>query len=239
MLGMLGNQLARRFTSSSRTRVSAQIKFCCIEEGRGGTLRFRNPLMRPVQYDGEAQERIRYVGTLGVKTCRADPWYNTAGDRTVRNDAEADFFRTTTREKLKEHTAAHDWDPKTSESRILHPLLLVCPEPTGKPQDSPIPQKHLRAEQSGFYVAEGVREFLGLPSSPSNSGRLQAASGFVVWHPRGEPVLAPHEQRGTAWRVVGEQGNLEAAVPELKGYQKSPEYRVDDWTIVRQAWECR
>ncbi|TKA79277.1 hypothetical protein B0A55_04237 [Friedmanniomyces simplex] len=213
--------LARRFTSSSRTRVSAPIKFRCIEEGRGGTLHFRNPLTRPVQFEDEAQERIRHVGTLGVKTCvgvyfaidddrcfvahinaytqRADPWYSTVGDRTVRNDAEADFFRTATREKLKEHAAAHDWDPKTSESRILHSLLLFCRSQRGS----------------------------------------RRTSGFVVWHPGGEPALAPYEQRGTAWRVVGEQGNLEAAVPELKGYQKSSEYRVDDWTIVRQAWECR
>ncbi len=259
MRSILPTHLLRRFISSSGSRCSPPTAFRYIDEGQGATLRFREPLQHHVQYDREAQQRIRHVGVLGVKTCvgvyfaidddccfvahinayvqRVNPSYSTVGDRTVLNDAEADFFRTATREKFKEHAAANGRDPNRARSRILRSLLLVCPEPMGKPRDSPIPQKHLRAEQTGFYVAQGVKDFPGLPPS-SPIGLLQAASGFVVRHPGGKPELAPYVQCETTWSTENEE-DLEAAAPELQGYQKSPEYGVDQWTIVRQGWERR
>lgn len=100
-------------------------------------------------------------------------------------------------------------------------LLLVCPDP-GVPLASH--EASTREKKTGWWVLEGIREFLSVPASEAQHTTHQ---GFVVHYEGGEPplmVLYPSDE-------------------DLKAQQKDEKKPKElvDWVAVREkdveAWE--
>ncbi|KAK4549486.1 hypothetical protein LTR36_006483 [Oleoguttula mirabilis] len=210
---------------------SGKIKFRCVDESRGGTFSFRNP--DSAKSGAEDPELIQYIGTSGVKTCVGvyfklsddrcflahingvirDKEDDNRATRVCPSDADGEAIKNIVKEKLEAEAQQEQWDKP--DMIIRESLLMVCPEPETyaiftELGDGP-------TKQTGWWVAEGIREFLNLPDAP-----LMMKAGFVVGHRDGHRQLLTHDS------VAASSG---VDPPELAGYEKVPERAAGDWPV--------
>ncbi|KAK5689696.1 hypothetical protein LTR97_012695 [Elasticomyces elasticus] len=213
----------------------ARTKFRFVGEDEGATLHFGGPLYAALFGYKFAQQRLHHVGTFGLITCvgvyfaindhtcfiahiNACTIRDDGHTRTIRNDAEGATVKLMTLVLLHQHARFNGWSPRNLRThvRIRRSLLLMCPEPEF--EDRPWPGARLREmKQTGFYVAEAIREFLNVPAQP-----LLDSGGFVVEHPGGVPVFVPEKGNGTIDLPV---------VLEQAGFEMSREADTEDWVI--------
>ncbi|KAK5715794.1 hypothetical protein LTR17_016625 [Elasticomyces elasticus] len=216
----------------------ARTKFRFVGEDEGATLHFHHsggPVYAALFGYKFAQQRLHYVGTFGLITCvgvyfaiddhtcfiahiNACTIRDDGHTRTIRNDAEGATVKLMTLVLLHQHARAKGWSPRNLRTliRIRRSLLLLCPEPEF--EDRPWPGARLREmKQTGFYVADAIREFLNVPAQP-----LLKSGGFVIEHPGGVPVLVPEKGNGTT--------NL-PVVLEQAGFGMSWEADTENWVI--------
>ncbi|KAK4888579.1 hypothetical protein LTR27_012531 [Elasticomyces elasticus] len=217
---------------------TARTQFRFVGEDEGATLHFHpsgGPVYAALFGYKFAQQRLHHVGTFGLITCvgvyfaiddhtcfiahiNACTIRDDGHTRTIRNDAEGATVKLMTLVLLHQHARAKGWSPRNLRTlvRIRRSLLLLCPEPEF--EDRPWPGAKLREmKQTGFYVAEAVRDFLNVPTQP-----LLTNGGFVVEHPGGVPVLVPEKGNGTTDLPV---------VLEQAGFEMSWEADTDNWVI--------
>ncbi|KAK5721132.1 hypothetical protein LTR15_007096 [Elasticomyces elasticus] len=205
-----------------------------LNEGDAATLHFL-PKIHPAHAclvpQPYAQERLHHVGTSGLITCvgvyfaiskrtyfithiNADTKRPEGETRLILDEAEGTVVKDMARDLMKKHAEAHGWSPTNPRTRmnILLTLVMSCP----KPIDSSIISADLQPmRQTGYYVAQGVREVLKMPKAP-----LLSTSGFVLEHRGGRPVFLPDKDNDKLPSTL-----------EGHGYEAVPETGVEYWSI--------
>ncbi|KAK5715796.1 hypothetical protein LTR17_016627 [Elasticomyces elasticus] len=211
------------------------VEYRHLNEGDAATLHFL-PKIHPAHSclvpQPYAQERLHHVGTSGLITCvgvyfaidkktcfithiNADTKRPEGETRLILDEAEGTVVKDMARNLMKKHAEAHGWSPTNPRTRmnILLTLVMSCP----KPIDSSVISADLQPmRQTGYYVAQGVREFLKMPDRA-----LSSTSGFVVEHRGGRPVFLP------------DKGNDKLpSTLEGHGYEAVLETGVEYWSIL-------
>ncbi|KAK4888581.1 hypothetical protein LTR27_012533 [Elasticomyces elasticus] len=229
IVSLLGIHPALHFAHDIRP-----IEYRHLNEGDAATLHFlpkvhpAHACLLPQPY---AQERLHHVGTSGLITCvgvyfaidkktcfithiNADTKRPEGETRLILDEAEGTVVKDMARDLMKKHAEAHGWsltDPRT-RMNILLTLVMSCPEPI---DSSSISADMQAMKQTGYYVAQGVREFLKLPNRA-----LSSTSGFVVEHRGGRPVFLPNKG----------DDKLPSTL-EGHGYEAVPGTGVEYWSI--------
>ncbi|KAK5732450.1 hypothetical protein LTR17_010506 [Elasticomyces elasticus] len=211
------------------------IKFLHLNEGDAATLHFP-PKIHPAHAclvpQPHAQERLHQVGSSDLITCvgvyfaidkktcfiahiNADIKRPEGETRLILDEAEGTVVKDMAWNLMKKHAEAHGWsstDPRT-RMNILLTSVMSCPEPI----DSSLISADMQPmRQTGYYVAQGVREFLNMPNRA-----LSSTSGFVVEHRGGRPVFLPDKG----------DDKLPSTL-DGHGYEAVPETGVEYWSIL-------
>ncbi|EMC98490.1 hypothetical protein BAUCODRAFT_428060 [Baudoinia panamericana UAMH 10762] len=214
-------------------------------------------------------DRIHYLGVTGVKTCvgvyfalddnrcflaHINAW-RYGGTRRLSLDEqqhleEGSRFKSVTIEMLRKHSEKHDWDPR--EPRILQSLLIVCPEAydplrvldaARRQADrsmQPNPTRDRLRLQSGWWLIEGIKQFLGPPPETRHDDQSE---GFVVEHH--DQSRLPIKYRLSSHECSYQR---EGEPPELERYELVEEAihhpELGNWMIgerdgVIQEWDPR
>ncbi|KAK3655981.1 hypothetical protein LTR22_009990 [Elasticomyces elasticus] len=173
---------------------TTRTKFRLVGEDEGATLHFGDPMYAALFGNKFAQQRLHHVGTFGLITCVGV--YFAINDHTC---FIAHINACTIRDNGHTRTIRNDAEEPEFEDR---------PWPGGRLREM---------KQTGFYVAEAIRDFLNVPAQP-----LLTSGGFVVEHPGGVPVLVPEKGNGTT--------DLPMVLAEA-GFEVSWETDTEDWVI--------
>ncbi|KAK5123545.1 hypothetical protein LTR85_002583 [Meristemomyces frigidus] len=181
---------------------SEKIKFRSIGESAGGTFRFRNPGTDVLEADPEDPELIHYIGTTGVRTC-VGVYFNLSDNscfvahiNAIIRDVKGNATRICADEeegvkikeaiilKLQQEASSIPWAP--ADPAIESSLIIVCPMP-----DTPMAIVNIGdepAKQTGWWIVEGIKEFLRLPNAWS-----ERKAGFIVDHRNGHSQMLTHD----------------------------------------------
>jgi hypothetical protein len=169
-----------------------------------------------------------FVAHINAYDNREDP--RESGSRFVSPDI-GKFFRIAVREKLEEHATKHDWT-HVSRSNLLKGLIMVCShlflsdEFADKEPRAPGILRYLKGEQTGYWVIEGIKDFLKVRSDVPQETLFKKIGGFVVDHCKREDV----RYLGVT-RPDGPPGK-EVLVQDMDAYEEVKQTETEDWNIA-------